>query len=112
GRPETDAGSSKAPAYKRGHYIVPEPIHVDEPPIWEARPAPTQMQTQPIEPEVIRQRATYRSSIQQAIDGESDKEIGETRRTTGPVKKPAARRAKRGVPRPPRPIRMMIGRPG
>ena len=77
-----------------------------------------QEQTQPPVPLAMNQEAGPSQSTQQAaprvtIDDSDDEPI-EVRRTPQPatLPKPVERRAKRGAAKPPRPIRMMIGRPG
>ena len=111
-RNESDGGSSDAPPRQRGRPAAPTTLqggirlgervseepraqHGESAAAAEARAEPIDVQTPP--------RIVVENSVSEAVESERPAPV---------PKRPAQRKAKRGAPKPPRPIRMMIGRPG
>ena len=111
-RNESDGGSSDAPPRQRGRPAVPANLqggiqlgervseepraqHGESAAAAEARAEPIDVQTPP--------RIVVEDSVSDAVESERPAPV---------PKRPAQRKAKRGAPKPPRPICMMIGRPG
>ena len=107
-RNDTDGGSSDAPPRQRGRVAGPSGTQggirlgeqVSEGPTTQRRD-PAQPTAEPIDVET--------PPPPQVIEDSADEDT--RRRTTPVVREPVVRRPKRGAPRPPRKIRMMVGHP-
>ena len=110
-RNDTDGGSSDAPPRQRGRVAeltlgvqrgicLGEQVH-ETPPVQQGESSARNPRAEPIAVE------PPAHIIEDSVDGAEEIE-----QAAPPVRKPAVRTAKRGAPKPPRPIRMMIGGPG
>ena len=122
-RADTDAGSSDALPRQKGRMTEPantapatasrlEPQHISTDSASDGETPERGIPAEPIAPNSPRRR--QRVTVEQAEDQEME-EVVQLRAAPATVtlpKRTGEPRAKRGQPKPPRPIRMMVGRPG